>query len=59
VGRLVGRLERHETVGDQAPLGFRDPSRCLEQVDRLRAEPRTLDFEKVIETVERRGETVG
>jgi hypothetical protein len=59
VARFVGRLQRGKALGDQVPLGFRNAGRRLEQADRVRGEPRTLDLEKVVEAVESRGETVG
>ena len=57
--RLVRRLQRHDPLGDDTPLGFGNPGRCLEQFDDLGGELHPLDLEKVIEPVERRGETVG
>jgi hypothetical protein len=59
VRRLVRRLQRHDPIGDHAPLGVCDAGGCLQQVDRLGAQARPLDFQKVIEPVERGGETVG
>ena len=59
VGRLVGRLQRDDPLGDDTPLGCGNAGRCLEQVHRLRAEPRPLDLEEVIEPVKGGGETVG
>lgn len=53
-----GPFKRQDPLGYHAPLAIGDAHGCLQQRDALRTELPPLNFNEVVEPVERRGETV-
>lgn len=56
MGCCASWRERHEPVGDQAPLRLANPGGRLEQVDGIPADAGPLNQQEVIQSVERGAE---